>query len=286
MSQEILSQQIDQIIDLALKEDLGDLANIDGDITSNLTIPNNKIIDFIISNRQPIILCGVDIALKVFNKIKDLQELDLKKHFNDGDHLKAGRVIISGRGNAKVIFAAERIALNFMQHLSGISTKTNKFVVQAQGKSKILDTRKTIPALRNLQKYAVKVGGGVNHRLALNDGILIKDNHIAAAGNIKNAVIMIRQSLKKGMLIEVECDNLAQVKEALEVGVDIIMLDNMNLEQIKEAVKLIKGRAKIEVSGGITLEKVKEISNVGVDFISVGALTHSVEAVDIGLDIV
>jgi nicotinate-nucleotide pyrophosphorylase (carboxylating) len=277
-----MQNEIDNIIDCAFREDLGDV----GDITSNLTIPEDRVINFQIANREDMILCGVDIALKVFDKAKQEKGLSIEKHFKDGDFLKRNSVIISGSGNARVIFAAERIALNLMQHLSGIATTTSAFVAQAKGKTQILDTRKTIPALRSLQKYAVKMGGAKNHRMALYDGILIKDNHIAAAGSIKNAVMGVTKELKNKIKIEVECDNLSQVKECLQVGVDIIMLDNMNLEQIKEAVELIKDAAKIEVSGNITLDRVAKISEAGVDYISIGALTHSVKALDIGLDVI
>ena len=173
MSEEIL-KNLDQIISLGLNEDLGE----DGDITSNLTIPEDKIINFQISNREEIVLCGVDFALKIFQKVNGIKILEIKKYFNDGDLLPKNSVIISGKGNARVIFASERLVLNLMQHLSGIATKTNKFIQELEGKAQILDTRKTIPALRYLQKYAVKIGGGKNHRMALFDGILIKDNQI------------------------------------------------------------------------------------------------------------
>lgn len=280
MQKEILNN-LEKIIELGLEEDLGK----DGDITSNLTIPEDKIINFQISNRQEMVLCGVDFALKIFEKLAKNQKLEIKKHFNDGDFLAKNSKIISGSGNARIIFAAERLVLNLMQHLSGISTKTHNFVKELEGKAQILDTRKTIPGLRYLQKYAVKIGGGKNHRMALFDAILIKDNHIAAAGSITNAVKMVKENLKKPLLIEVECDTFEQVKEVLQTGVDIIMLDNMNLEQIKTCVNLISGKAKIEVSGNITIERVKEISKTGIDYISVGALTHQVKARDIGLDI-
>lgn len=280
---------INELIEAGLREDLGEY----GDITSNLTIPENKIINFSISNREEIILCGVDIALKIFAKTSGNKNLEIKKHFHDGEFLPKNTIIISGKGNARAIFAAERLALNLLQHLSGISTNTHKFVQELEGKTQILDTRKTIPSLRYLQKYAVKIGGGKNHRMALYDGILIKDNHIAAAGSIAQAVQIVKDHLKDQKnksqiyhnLIEVECDNLTQVQEAVDANADIIMLDNMNLETIKKAVKLIDNKAKIEVSGGITLERIKDISKTGVDFISVGALTHSVKAVDIGLDL-
>ncbi len=282
----ITKKYISNLIKQGLEEDLGQA----GDITSNYTIPSSKNIKFQIRNREPIVLCGLDIALEIFlETLKKLKtkSIALKSDFKDGDFLAKNSVIIEGSGNARAIFAAERLVLNLLQHLSGISTNTNLYTKELSGtKTKILDTRKTIPGLRNLQKYAVKTGGGQNHRMALYDGILIKDNHIAAAGSIKKAVLMVRNNIAKKMSIEVECDNLSQVKEAIAAKADIIMLDNMNLEQIKKAVKIIDGQAKIEVSGGINLGKIKAIAKTGVDYISVGALTHSVKAVDIGLDVI
>ncbi len=276
---------INKIIEQGLDEDLGAI----GDITSNFTIPENRQIKFKISNREPIVLCGVDIAKQIFVAVEKrfkVEKLALKINYQDGDFLPKNSVIIEGSGNARAIFAAERLVLNLMQHLSGIATITKQYVDELQGtKAQILDTRKTIPGLRELQKYAVKTGGAKNHRMALYDGILIKDNHIAAAGNIAQAVKMVRENLTEKMPIEVECDNLSQVSEALAAKADIIMLDNMNLEQIQKAVALISGQAKIEVSGGMNLEVVGKIAKTGVDYISVGALTHSVKAVDIGLDV-
>lgn len=280
--------QINKIINEALNEDLGRI----GDITSNFTILENTKIKFKISNREPIILCGAKIGLQIFDEVQKrfkIKDLKLKTNYKDGDFLKKDSIIIEGSGNAKTVLAAERLVLNLMQHLSGIATQVKEYVNETKGtKAKILDTRKTIPNLRVLQKYAVKSGGGSNHRMALYDGILIKDNHIAAAGSIENAVNIARNGLKKmrkKMPIEVECDTLLQVEEALKSKVQIIMLDNMNLDQIKKAVKLIDGKAKIEVSGGVNLKTVGKIAKTGVDYISVGALTHSVKAVDIGLDI-
>jgi len=282
---QLTQKYINSLIKQGLDEDLGR----NGDITSSYTISANKNIKFQIRNREPIILCGLDIALKIFiatTKRLETKDITIKSVFVDGDHLPKNSIIIEGSGNARTIFAAERLVLNLMQHLSGIATITNQYTKQISGKTKILDTRKTIPGLRQLQKYAVKTGGGQNHRMALYDGILIKDNHIAAAGTVEKAIQMVRKNLIKKMLIEVECDKLSQVSEAIAAKADIIMLDNMNLEQIKKAVILINGKAKIEVSGGINLEKIKAISQTGVDYISVGALTHSVKAVDIGLDII
>jgi nicotinate-nucleotide pyrophosphorylase (carboxylating) len=276
--------KIKKIINDALDEDLSDI----GDITSDLTISQNKKIKFQITAREKLVLCGADIVISVFNEVAkrfdNNKKSKIKKHFIDGKVLPKNSVIISGLWNAKSVFIAERVALNLIQHLSGIASETRKYVdAIANKKTKILDTRKTIPGLRILQKYAVKIGGGKNHRMGLYDAILIKDNHIAAAGSVKNAVMLAEKS---NMIIEVECDNLAQVVEAVDGGADIIMLDNMSLEQIKKAVKLIGKKAKIEVSGGINLKKIKAISKTGVDYISVGALTHSVKAVDIGLDII
>ena len=281
---------IKEIIEQGLDEDLGRDSHKKGDITSNYTTPINQKIKFQISNREPIVLCGTDIALLVFEaaqkKLQIKTSTKLKINFKDGDFLPKNSVIIEGNGNARVAFAAERLALNLMQHLSGIATETKRYVDQLHSnKTKILDTRKTIPSLRMLQKYAVKTGGGHNHRMALYDGILIKDNHIAAAGGVALAIEMVREQLKKKIKIEIECDNLAQVREALASQADVIMLDNMSLEQIKKAVGLVGKKAKIEVSGGVSLGMIKEISKTGVDYISIGALTHSVRAVDIGLDI-
>ncbi|MFT6077475.1 MAG: nicotinate-nucleotide pyrophosphorylase (carboxylating) [Myxococcota bacterium] len=285
-------QTIEQIINLSLDEDLGEL----GDITSNFTIPFEKKIKFQIRNREPIVLCGVDFAAQIFKAVEkrlNSESTNLKINHQDGDFLDQNSILIQGEGNARTIFAAERLVLNLLQHLSGISTVTKQYVDEIKGtKAQILDTRKTIPAFRKLQKHAVKTGGGVNHRMALFDGILIKDNHIIAAGSISNAVKMVKDNLKKAggtipkdILLEVECDNLEQVKEALDANVQIIMLDNMSLEQIGKAVKLINDRTKIEVSGGVDLSSVKAIAKTGIDYISVGALTHSSKAVDIGLDV-
>ena len=281
---QINKNYLKEIIKHGLDEDLGE----DGDITSNCIISSKQNIKFQINNRQTIILCGIDIVTEIFKatsiRLKTLP-IKLKNNFKDGDFLPQNSVIMEGSGNARAIFAAERLALNLMQHLSGIATTTNQYVQKlSNSNTAILDTRKTIPTLRQLQKYAVKTGGGQNHRVALYDGILIKDNHIAAAGNINKAITLAKQKnpTKK---IEIECDNLLQVKESILAKADIIMLDNMNLEQIKKAVVIINKKAKIEVSGGIKLNQIAKISQTGIDYISIGTLTHSVKAVDIGLDI-
>jgi nicotinate-nucleotide pyrophosphorylase (carboxylating) len=277
---------LEEIIRIALKED--DALN---DITSDLTIPENSLVSFEIRPREEIIFCGQEVILEIFSQLKKSKkfkdsEFELEILAEDGDIVKAGKSIVSGLGDAKLIFAAERVILNLIQHLSGIATLTRKFVTNLNDKKiKILDTRKTIPSLRALQKYAVLKGGGENHRFNLSEMILIKDNHIAAAGGIKKAILAAKTSGKK---IEVECDNSVQVKIATQLEPDIIMLDNMSLADLKTSIALIakaKNKILIEVSGGITLENIKNYRGLAIDFISIGSLTHSVKAVDIGLDI-
>lgn len=271
------------------------------DITSDLTIPKNTLVTFEINTREEIIFCGAEIISEVFSQLKKFSprakfknsKLDLKILVKDGARLAAKKTIARGRGDAKLIFAGERVILNLIQHLSGVATLTGKFV-EALGNKKIqiLDTRKTLAGLRELQKYAVKTGGGKNHRMNLSDLILVKDNHIAAAGGIKNAIKKIRnsqQSTDNRQQIEVECDNFKQVAEAALAHPNIIMLDNMSPAEIKKCAALIRRNSpkiKIEISGGITLANIKNFSQLDIDFISVGALTHSAKAVDIGLDVV
>lgn len=282
MSQKI-KHELQKIINLALKEDCAF-----NDVTSDLTIPKNHQISFVIKPREEIILCGVDaikICFDILKKSKKFSQakLKLKISAKDGDIVKPLKSIAEGQGDAKLIFAAERVILNLMQHLSGVATATNNLVKLAKS-TKILDTRKTIPGLRTLEKYAVTSGGGKNHRHNLSDMILIKDNHIAAAGNITKAIIAAKKSTKK-LKIEVECDNLQQVSEAIKSSPDVIMLDNMNKDQILQAKKIINKKCLIEISGGININNIKDFADLGADFISIGALTHSARAVDIGLDI-
>ncbi len=285
MLKQTLKNELQKIIDLALQEDCAF-----NDITSDLTIPKNHQISFAIKPREDIILCGIDAVKICFDQLQKSKKfantkLILKILAKDGDAVEPLKSIASGQGDAKLIFAAERVALNLIQHLSGIATSTNQFVKLIKNKNtKILDTRKTIPTLRNLEKYAVATGGGKNHRMNLSDMILIKDNHIAAAGSITKAIIAAKKAQKK-LKIEVECDNLQQVTEALKSSPDIIMLDNMTVAEIKKAQKIIDKKCLIEISGGINLSNIKNFANLGVDFISIGALTHSAKAVDIGLDI-
>jgi nicotinate-nucleotide pyrophosphorylase (carboxylating) len=287
MSKE-LKKELQKIIKIALAED-----HAFADVTSDLTIPKNSIISFEIAAREEIIFCGEDVILEVFLQLKKSakfknSKLDLKILAKDGELVKAGKSIAQGKGETRLIFAAERIILNLIQHLSGVASLTQKFVkTLSNEKIKILDTRKTLPGLRNLQKYAVLAGGGKNHRLNLSDLILIKDNHIAAAGSVKDAIAAAKKSAKK-LKIEVECDNFKQVTEALKSNPDIIMLDNMSVNEIKKCAKLIRENSKkiqIEISGGVNLENIKNFAALDVDFISIGSLTHSVKAADIGLDI-
>lgn len=279
-----MKNELERIIRLALDED-----QALNDVTSDLTIDDDYQIDFKIASRENIILCGVDAIKITFDilqestKFKD-SKLDYDIIFQDKNLIKNNEIIAKGSGNAKLILAGERVILNLMQHLSGISTLTRKFIDElCDDNIKILDTRKTTLGLRNLEKYAVKIGGATNHRNDLSDMILIKDNHIAASKTISNA---IEKSKNNGLKIEIECDNLKQVSEAIKSKPDIIMLDNMKIDKIKEAIKIIDKKAKIEVSGGINLENIKNYRGLAIDYISVGALTHSAKSVDIGLDVV
>jgi nicotinate-nucleotide pyrophosphorylase (carboxylating) len=286
MSSQNLKAEIAKVVENALIEDCAF-----DDATSDLTISKNTLIAFEIKARQEIIFCGKEIILKVFEVLKSSpkfknSKLDLKILIKDGQASNPSKPIVQGFGDAKLIFAGERVLLNLIQHLSGISTLTQKFVATLNDKKiKILDTRKTLPNLRALEKYAVLKGGGKNHRFSLADMILIKDNHIAAAGGVLPAIELAKKN-QQNLKIEVECDNLTQVAEALKSKPNIILLDNMKISDIKKAIALINKKCQIEISGGINLQNIKKFSGLKVDFISVGLLTHSAAAVDIGLDIV
>ncbi|MER3447578.1 MAG: nicotinate-nucleotide diphosphorylase (carboxylating) [Candidatus Dadabacteria bacterium] len=272
--------RLDQIIENALREDIGE-----GDITTNLLFSDDIPCKAIILAKEEGVLAGLPIAERVFRKLDTGIICDEKKR--DGEKIEPNQVLAQIFGSQRAILTGERVALNFIQRLSGIATLTSRFVKAVEGLSvKILDTRKTAPGLRILDKYAVSVGGGTNHRFGLYDGVLIKDNHIKFAGGISRAVRVIRERVAPGMKIEVEASTLDEVKEAIEAGADIIMVDNMNVEDIKKAVGLIDGRALIEASGGVTLENIRHIAETGIDFISVGLLTHSTRALDIALYVV
>ena len=272
--------EINQILENALREDIGS-----GDITTNMLFQYDAECKAIIRAKEEGLVAGLPIAEMVFRKLdKDIVWSEEKK---DGDKVEPNQVLAEITGSQKAVLTGERVALNFLQRLSGIATLTSRFVKAINGLPvKILDTRKTAPGLRILDKYAVRIGGGYNHRFGLYDGVLIKDNHIRLAGGITKAVNILRERAVTQKRIEVEASTIDEVKEALEVGADIIMLDNMALKMIKEAVSLINSRAPIEVSGGVTTENVREIAETGVDFISVGLLTHSPRALDIGLYVV
>lgn len=270
---------IDNIIELALYEDVGN-----GDITSLLTIPEQSQCNFSLVARENLVVAGIDIAARVFSLADSDINIDIL--VSDGQSVSAGDILLSGEGNARNILTLERTALNLLQHLSGVATLTNKYVkAVVDTKARVLDTRKTTPGLRILEKYAVKMGGGYNHRMRLDDGVLIKDNHIAINKGIKNSVRTVRDNLPSLTRIEIECDTLDQVKEAIETEVDVIMLDNMDIAQVKQAVDLVDGRKLLEASGNVNLDTISDIAKTGVDYISVGRITHSAPNTDVGLDI-
>lgn len=275
-------ENITDIIFTALKEDIGT-----GDITTIATIPDNVLGKGIFLIKDDGVIAGLDVTEQVFKTIN--KDLVFLRSMNDGAVVKNGDIVAIVEGSAASILTAERTALNFMQRMSGIATMASQFREKVKHtKAKIIDTRKTVPGLRFIDKLAVRIGGCENHRMGLYDMFLIKDNHIAVAGSITNAVKACRnyRDLKsENFLIEVETTNLVEVSEALQSGADIIMLDNFELGEMTKAVSLINGNCKVEASGGVNFNTVKNIAETGVDFISVGALTHSVKALDISLEV-
>ena len=267
------------LVEAALTEDLGRR----GDVTSQATIPADMQAKLEIKARQAGVICGMDLARLSFAMVDP--QIEFVAQVADGEWVDAGTVLASVRGNARHLLTAERTALNFMTHLSGIATDTRKIVDSvAEYPAQITCTRKTIPGLRIVQKYAVRCGGGRNHRLGLDDAILIKDNHIAIAGDIKTAIKQAQYFAGHLIPIEVEVDTLEQLAQALDAGVSLVLLDNMSPEILLQAVTMCKGRARTEASGGITPETVQAAAKTGVDFIAMGYLTHSTTALDIGLD--
>lgn len=251
-----------------------------GDLTSRLTVPAEAECRAEIRTKEPLCLAGAPIIRRVCEAAG--VRVRVEPHAHDSDRLKAGDLVARLAGSARDLLAIERTTLNLLQHLSGIATFTAEFVAAVSGCGcRIVDTRKTLPGMRNLQKYAVRMGGGYNHRMRLDDGILIKNNHITAAGGLSAAVLAAQAGAPHGMKIEVECGTLSEVTEALHARADIILLDNMSIEEIHTAVQRIAGRAIVEASGGVTLSSVRMIAEAGVDLISIGALTHSVPAADI-----
>ena len=265
-----------ELIRLAFTEDLHEI----GDVTSQAIFTDEES-NYKLFAKDSGILCGIDLFQEVFHTLD--KDVKFELFFTDGNKINKGDLIANISGKVLSMLQAERVALNFLSNLSAIATKTNKFVQAAEGKCKILDTRKTLPGYRKLQKYAVKCGGGENHRMGLYDMVMIKDNHHDAAGGITNAVQKVRSKWQNRFKIEVETRNLEEVKEAIECGVDIIMLDNMSNEEMKKCVDYIAGRALVEASGNMNLQRIADVAETGVDYISVGALTHTVEAFDFSL---
>jgi len=269
---------VDEIIDRALAEDIGFC-----DLTSELVIPADARAELALNARQDIVVAGLDVAARVFRR--RVPECRIELRAKDGERVKAGAAMGRVEGPARGLLAVERTALNFLQHLSGIATLTAQYAERVAGtRAVLIDTRKTIPGLRALEKHAAHLGGARNHRLRLDDGVLIKDNHISVCGSLTAAVGRARAGAPVLTKIEVECDTLEQVREAIEAGADMILLDNMGLEDMRQAVALSGGRIPLEASGGVRLENIRAIAETGVDFISVGRITQSAPAVDIGLD--
>jgi nicotinate-nucleotide pyrophosphorylase (carboxylating) len=270
---------VTELIKRAIEEDIGH-----GDITTNLLVPRNNESRALYIAKGNFVLAGFPFAREVF-KILD-PAVEFRIFFQEGAKVSRGDVLGEISGRTRVLFAGERTSLNILQRLSGIATLTSRYVEAVKDtKAKILDTRKTTPCHRFLEKYAVRMGGGVNHRFGLFDGILIKDNHIEEVGDVKEAITLARAGHHLAK-IEVEVENLRELQEAIDAGADIVMLDNMSVQDMQEAVRLAQGRAIIEASGNMGLQNVKEVAETGVDMISVGAITHSVTAADISLKIV
>ncbi len=262
----------------ALAEDLGT-----GDVTTDATIDRGQSARAVILAKSRCVLAGLDVACEAVRQLDP--QVQIRTLRRDGDVCEPGTTVAELRGRADALVTAERTALNFLQRLCGIATLTREFVDAARGRIVVLDTRKTTPLLRVLEKYAVRAGGGVNHRFGLADGILIKDNHVRLAGGVANAVTKMRRR-NHGMPLELEAQSLEQVEEAIRAGVDIVLLDNLTNEEIAEAVARCRGRVKTEISGGVTLDRMPELAATGADYVSIGALTHSAPAADLSLEIV
>ncbi|MCF6266805.1 MAG: carboxylating nicotinate-nucleotide diphosphorylase [Desulfuromusa sp.] len=269
--------EIERIIRTALEEDIGL-----GDVTTEVTVTRDTVARAELIAREDFTLAGLDVAAEVFQTLDSAMRFE--KILADGHSVRKGDVLAWLRGKASLLLQGERVALNLLQRMSGIATLTARYVAEVEGTAaRIVDTRKTVPGLRALDKYSVRMGGGQNHRIGLFDGVLIKENHIAAAGGISAVIERATQRIPHTLKIEIETRNLAEVEEALQAGADIIMLDNMGLDEMRQGVELIAGKAQVEASGGVNLERVRAIAETGVDIISVGALTHSVTAADISM---
>ena len=275
----LMQFQIDDIIKNALLEDINYV-----DVTTDYLVDDNSVSTAKYVSKDDGVLCGIDVALRVFDLLDD--NMTHKVYIHDGEKVKKGDMIAEITGSTRALLKGERTALNLVQHMSGIATATNKCVELVKGtKASIADTRKTLPGLRVLQKYAVTVGGGRNHRYNLSDCAMLKDTHLDAYGSMTNAVNVLREKMGHTVKIEVEVSDFEQLKEALDLGVEVIMLDNMSNEDMAKAVEITGGRAKLEASGNVTAETISDIAKTGVDIISLGAITHSVKAFDISMKI-
>jgi len=273
-------KNIDALIEMALKEDMPE-----GDITSENIVPPDSISRAWIAAKEDGVLAGVYVAERVFNKIDPAVLFEI--HRKDGREIKRGDKIAVLKGPAISLLKGERTALNFLQRMSGIATTTRKYVKALEGtQTKVLDTRKTTPGLRCLEKYAVRMGGGTNHRFSLSDMVMIKDNHIKIVGSISEAVLLAKKKVKPDIKIEVEATNINEAKEALKSGADIVMLDNMSIDKMRDVVKLLNSRVLVEVSGNVNLMRAAKIADLEIDFISVGALTHSYKSLDISMEFI
>ena len=277
MNEITMKMQADQLIRMALQEDI-----TSEDVSTNAVMPTATKGTVELIAKEDGVIAGLDIYARVFTILDEKTEIDF--HCKDGDEVKKGELMATVTGDIRVLLSGERVALNYLQRMSGIATYTHSVAMLLEGtKTKLLDTRKTTPNCRVFEKYAVRIGGGCNHRYNLSDGVLLKDNHIGAAGSVAKAVAMAKEYAPFVRKIEIEVETMEQVKEAVEAGADIIMLDNMTPEMMKEAVELIAGRAQTECSGNITKENIAKILETGVDFVSSGALTHSAPILDISM---
>ncbi len=273
-----MTWDVDQIIQVALAEDLAN----GPDVTSVATIPQGHRSQLDLVARAPGVVAGLDVARRVFETVGPVA---VSVTAADGDRVQPGDVLLSAVGPTRDLLTAERTALNLLTHLSGVATATASWVdLMGPGGPKVRDTRKTLPGLRALQKYAVRCGGGVNHRMSLSDAALVKDNHVVAAGGVTQAFEAVRAAFP-GIAVEVEVDSLEQLAQVLDAGADLVLLDNFTPEQMREAVRINAGRALLEASGGLTMDNAAPVAGTGVDYVAVGALTHSVKALDIGADL-
>jgi nicotinate-nucleotide pyrophosphorylase (carboxylating) len=269
---------VEKLIDNALLEDIGMV-----DLTSELAVPAEAKADFAINTRQEIVVAGIDVAAAVFRR--RVPDCRFEKKVSDGQTIAKGTLMARVTGQARGLLTAERTALNLLQHMSAIATVTAAYVARIKGtKATLIDTRKTTPGLRALEKHAVQLGGGRNHRLDLSSGVMIKDNHISVCGSIAAAVKRVKAAVPVLTKVEVECDRVDQVREALDAGADMLLLDNMTVAMLRESVAIVAGRIPLEASGGVNFETIRPIAETGVDFISVGRITQSAPSVDIGLD--